>query len=280
MQKDYDALIDDHYRKVAEKHGLSAASTMEDAIMRGKETDAIVQFVSVCLQSRSSGEAMTIMDIGCGNGYTLEMLLNLFPENQYVGIEKSNELRVLAETRFAGCNNVQVLAGDIRQVNFNQGIPADILICQRVLINLLDLKDQQNALENILTAVRLPVGEKSGGLLLFIEGFTVPFERLNIARQELDLAAITPAYHNLYLPDTFFDHAQLRPFSADQLTPANFLSTHYYLTRVLFPFHTQGKPLKRNSEFVSFFTQALPENVGDYSPVKIHYFERISAPSP
>ena len=38
MQKDYDEIIDDHYRKVAEKHGLSSASTMEDAIMRSRET--------------------------------------------------------------------------------------------------------------------------------------------------------------------------------------------------------------------------------------------------
>ncbi len=271
MNKDYDDLIQEHYRKVAEKHGLSSASTMEDNYMRTRETEAIIRFVHHCLETRFTGQQITIMDIGCGNGYTLEVLAKHFPGHHFVGIEKTDELRSLAAARFEGQPAVRILPGDIRQPGFQQGIQADILICQRVFINLLDPQDQIRARENVASALRQPQTDRSGALALFIEGFTEPLVRLNIAREELGLEPIAPAYHNLYMPEGFFETAHLAAYTHDRLLPANFLSTHYYLTRVLFPYHTQGKPLKRNSEFVSFFTQALPECVGDYSPVKAVY---------
>ena len=99
IKAEYDVVIADHYRKVAESEGLSANSTMADNITRTTETNAIKRFVEACLKRRREKGLSTpakIMDVGCGNGYTLETLSQSFPENQFIGIEKTDELRALA----------------------------------------------------------------------------------------------------------------------------------------------------------------------------------------
>ena len=214
------------------------------------------------------------MDVGCGNGYTLSILSKKYPVHRFVGIEKSDELRALASSRFKRTKNVEILKGDIREKHIAKNSAADILICQRVLINLLDLKDQKSALKNIVNAVAGPAAPEPGGRLLFLECFMSSLERLNEARGEFDLPRIPQARHNLYLPDGFFKIPQLEPVGAEGPNPPNFLSTHYYVTRVFHPVFTRNKVFKRNSEFVKFFTPALNKNAGDYSSLKLHMFEK------
>jgi SAM-dependent methyltransferase len=270
--QNYDEVISEHYRKIAQKDGLEPTSTMADQVTREKETHAIVDFVGDVLKRRKSEvqpSTVTIMDVGCGNGYTLEVLSQLYPDQTFIGVEKSDELRALAVSRFDGVSNVSIIEGDIRESGFAKGKIADILICQRVLINLLRVEDQKAALENILDAVREPGG------MLFIEAFSSSLETLNIARKEFDIPAMKPAHHNLYLEDGFFENPRLTPYpSGDRIPPQNFLSTHYFVTRVLHPVFIKDKPFKRNSEFVKFFTGALKEYVGDYAPLKLMLFER------
>lgn len=271
MTREYDKTIEQHYKQVAEEFGLSAASTMADEITRESESKAIVQFVSEALRKRQMGDVLepaVIMDIGCGNGYTLQRLSESFPEQHFIGIEKSNELRSLAVTRFAARDNVRVVEGDIRNQDFAEKGSVDILICQRVLINLLNEADQKSALRNAVNVV------SPKGTLLFIEAFSSSLAKLNEARAEFELTPIPPAHHNLYLADDFFEIAELKPLRNDQLPPPNFLSTHYFVTRVLHPLYLGNKPLKRNSEFVRFFSQSLKENVGDYSPLRLYMFEK------
>ncbi len=278
MKKQYDDTIDEHYKAVAQEHGLSSNSTMADEITRDLETKAIIQFVGESLkiqQREDSTDLTTIMDAGCGNGYTLDVLLKNYPGCNFIGIEKSDELRSLALSRFQGQPHVKIVKGDIREQGFAEGVLADILICQRVLINLLETEDQKLALGNIVHSVSSPSVRGRGGTLLFIEGFMSSLKKLNDARGEFDLPAILPAHHNLYLPDDFFEIPQLKPLITDGLlaTP-HFLSTHYYVTRVLHPIVTRNKPFKRNSEFVRFFSHAFNQNAGDYSPLKLFMFEK------
>jgi SAM-dependent methyltransferase len=277
-KQNYDDLIAEHYRKVAQQDGLEPTSTMADNITRGKETDAIIEFVGDVLRRRQTTDLrqpVTIMDVGCGNGYTLGILTQRFPGQIFTGIEKSADLRELAISRFKGKKNITILDGDIRDPGFSKGFVADVLICQRVLINLLEPNDQNKALGNLVEAVKSPHNANAGGVLLFIEAFSSSLDRLNEARAEFDLPAIGPAHHNLYLQDGFFNIPMLRTYQSDGFSvPPNFLSTHYFVTRVLHPIFIKDKPFKRNSEFIKFFTQALRQNVGDYSPLKLLAFER------
>jgi SAM-dependent methyltransferase len=215
------------------------------------------------------------MDIGCGNGYTLEILSKRFKDQNFVGIEKNDKLRKIAESRF-NSSNIQINSGDIRDKDFTEDDSVDILISQRVLINLMDKQDQALALQNIINKIKLGNSFSSNGKLLFIEAFKSPLENLNRARTEFGLKEISEAKHNLYLDDNFFNPANIMPFISESNIPTNFLSTHYFVTRVLHDIFisNQKSSLIRNSEFVKFFSCALNPYIGDYSPIKFFTFER------
>ena len=280
VKRPYDEAIEQHYRKVADESGLSPTSTMADEITRRLETDAILEFVRVALEERHEGEPQRpaiIADVGCGNGYTLQRLADHFPSQTFIGVEKNTELRQLAASRFQDQQNVSVVAGDIRAHGFLDDGSVDVLVCQRVLINILDPEDQLRALTNLLLALANGSPERASGKCIFIEAFESAWKKLNEAREEFDLKPIPQAHHNLYLPDNFFNVKALRPFARSDIPPENFLSTHYYVTRVLHPGLTGDSTLKRNSEFVRFFSAALAQNVGDYSPLRLKAFERSGA---
>lgn len=266
MERSYDETIARHYQEVAESTGSSPRSTMLDEVIRTRETAAIEAFVRFA--SERLGD-LDFVDVGCGNGFSLEVLAERFPRHDYTGIELTVELRKIAARRLDGAAAIH--AGDIRDPDFAQGRHFDALLSQRVLINLLDPDDQRSALENLVNAV------KPGGFVLFIEAFRSSLDRLNVARDELDLDPIESAHHNLYLTDGFFDHGSLEPISGAEWGVAmNDLSTHYYISRVFFPWATRHKPLKRNAAFAKFFSAALPPAIGNFAPLQIRLFRRRS----
>src|SRR5487761_72346 len=260
----YDKAVQDHYDKVAAEHGDSSASTMADAITRRIETDATLTFVRIAASRKDAA----IADVGCGNGYTLTELKQHFPRADLTGFELNTALRTIAEKRLRG-GSARIISGDIRNSKFASGRKFNVIICQRVLINLLDLHDQRAALDNLVAAT------EPGGHLIFIEAFTSGLSRLNTARDEFGLPPLPPAEHNLYLPDDFFMDASLTPFSSPewQVSP-NELSTHYFVSRVLHPALLGSRPFVRNSEFVRFFSEALPPAIGDCTQLRILAFTK------
>jgi hypothetical protein len=126
---------------------------------------------------------------------------------------------------------------------------------------------------------------KLGGYLLTIEAFEEPLARLNEARQEFDLPLLEPAYHNLYISKDFFAaEASLTPATGPMIEPGlpqdflpnNFLSSHYFVSRVLHPLALgPNRPFIRNSHFVRFMTAALDRPAGDYAPIKAHAFKKF-----
>lgn len=279
MKSNYDRIIEEHYEKVANETGLSPLSTMADETTRQIETDSIVRVIEWAAQRRrDEGQTtpLTITDVGCGNGFTLGVLRERFPDVSLIGIEKNERLRHFALSRFQNDHRTQIREGDVREENDFEVESADIVISQRVLINLLAVEHQTIALNNLVRTVRRPTKGNCGGMMICIEAFQTPLQRLNAVRSEFELSPMPPAHHNLYLEDTFFRHPGLKDVSGkDGLPPENFLSTHYFVTRVLHPLLLGARPFVRNSEFVRFFSQALAPNVGDFSPLRMKVLARL-----
>lgn len=281
MTADYDETVMAHYAGQAAEHGDRPSSTMEDARIREVETAAILMVGRDLLRTVPLGDGIHVVDVGCGNGATLAKLTEGLPDFPnpavtFTGIEYSAELRAIAEDRFATRRDTRILAGDIRRLGAVDCPPADLVILQRVLINLLDAGDQHRALNNVVELLA------PGGVLIAIEAFVSGLERLNEARAEFDLTPLPPAAHNLYLPDGFFEHPALAPRRDPAAPPRNLLSTHYYVSRVVHAALQRGlgQAFKRNSHFVRFLSQALRADIGDYAPLQLFVLQKAERPNP
>ena len=281
IASDYDATIKQHYDRVAQTDKAAPTSTMADLYVREKETAFISSQIAEYTHQRKlkhlDGEQyarkpgndskLSVLDVGCGNGYTLERISESFPDFDFKGIEFNASLREIAAKRFLK-KDIPISEGDIRILSSLPQKKCDILICQRVIINLLDATDQKTALSNLVEIVN------PKGLLIFIECLKSGLANLNSARSEFELGELPPAHHNLYLEDDFFSHPSLKEFDNSKLEG---FSTHYFVSRVLHPTFLNGnKPdFVRNSHFVSFFSQALPDSIGKYSPLKLFAFTKL-----
>lgn len=254
-------LIKDHYAKVAEKHKASSDSTMEDHVIRSKEMAFIKAAISKS-QSHSVSE-MNVLEIGLGNGYVLESMVTEMPSLNFSGIEYTQELLEIAKDR--KLENVNLQEGDARNLPYADD-SFDVVYTERCLINILDSNDQYRALEEILRVL------KPGGVYVMIECFTDGYENYNRARTECGLGRIPVAHHNLYFHKAQFDEFCKGRFDVvdsfeyeGEVYSANFLSTHFFMSRVLHPLVTQGDKVK-NTEFVKFFSY-MP-SVGNYAPIQ------------
>ena len=270
MSRSYDEAILEHYRSQAEKHGDSPRLAMEDDVVRTKEMDFVRNFVGGVLQDRKDAD---VLDAGCGNGYVLQELVGSGLQARFQGFDYSPELVSIAQGRdLPGC---QVQRGDVRSLPFPDDA-FDAAYTVRVLINLLDWSDQELGLAEIHRVL------KPGGLYLMIECFEEALERNNKARTEVGLAPIAAAGHNLYLQRERFFRSITDMFDVVDLDTLdapdpgyrfqeNFLSTHYFVARVLHPLVTKGDWV-RNTEFVKFFSHLPP--YGDYSPIQAHVLRK------
>ena len=272
MENSYDDIIKKHYDKVAETDKSSSSSTMADDLIREKETKFIFKIIKkIIVSSKLNGSSdqsqkLDLLDVGCGNGYTLLSLSKKFKEFNFHGIEFNDSLLKIAQNRFDG-NLVKVNKGDLRDTSSLSEKKFDVIICQRVLINLLNSNDQKSALNNIINMT------KKNGVIIFIEAFNQGLDNLNLARKEFGLKSLPPAMHNLYLDDDFFETENLETFYNKE---ASSLSTHYFVSRVLHEIFIKetNTSFTRNSHFVKFFSNSLKHS-GDYSPLKFYSFKRI-----
>ncbi len=264
----YEDIVMSHYNKVAFEDGANPSSTMKDEYVRNAETEGIIRTIDAFKKNRN--ERLKIIDVGCGNGYTLSILKNKFPTFEFQGIEKNNELRAIANKRLKPLN-INVYFGDVLDNLVETHGKSDVVICQRVLINLLNKEDQLKSIKNVSELV------KNGGIIILIECMAESLNNLNDARAEFGLSIISPSFHNLYMNYDMLPSCKngFEPFKSVEIPKENFLSSHYYITRVLHDILLQGRPFIRNSHFVKFLSQALPKEIGDYSPLKFFFFKKI-----
>jgi ubiquinone/menaquinone biosynthesis C-methylase UbiE len=273
MTKNNDDLIRKHYRAQAKEYGSSSSSTMAERVVREKEVALISKFVEI-VRMRTSRNDLKILDIGCGNGYTLEVLQRENSSCSFYGLEFTDELLAIARDRnITGC---VIDPGDIRATDYPDSF-FDVIYSERCLINILDYEEQKQSLSEIARIL------KPSGYYLMIECFTDGLGNNNKARREMGLHEIEPAYHNKYfdkerLISDIRDILEVADLSdpdledGSQMIPSNFLSSHFFVARILQPLLTKGDWV-RNSEFVKFFSFLPP--IGNYAPIQAFVLKRV-----
>ena len=257
----------EHYRKQAHEHGLEPSSTMLDLTTRELEIQAILRCVEHALEG-SKGHT-SLLEVGCGNGFLLEMMRKRFPRVDMTGVDYSPEMVALASQRHIP--DCTVLQGDVRSLDAPSGT-FNVAVAERCIINLPDAAAQADALRELHRALA------SGGHLVLIEAFTDGLANLNLARVQLGLAEnVVPAF-NLWIDKEAFLTAVdgLFEIASDTdpgpLPGRNFLSSHYFISRVLYPSVTKREIL-HNTEFVKFFRFLPPQ--GNFSPIQLYFLRKI-----
>jgi ubiquinone/menaquinone biosynthesis C-methylase UbiE len=271
MKNKNDELIKIYYRELAKQKGASPYTTAPDEIMRAKEVELILSFFSM-LKTIEKDRNSKVLDLGCGNGYTLSLLSKSEPKNIYLGLDFSKELISIAKDRkLPYCEFVQ---GDARCIPFESS-SFDVVYTERTLINILNWEEQKLALHEIGRIL------KPDGYYLMIEGFTDGWINNNKARRECGLPELKVSFHNKYFEKKRFFQSISDIFAVfeptqigvewKRLFPTNFLSSHYFIARVLHALITKGENIP-NTEFVKFFSFLPP--IGNYSPIQVYILKR------
>jgi len=275
VESSYGALMRRHYKEEAEKHGFSSHSTMEDEIVRAREIRLILAFLTY-FGPKDGRRNKKVLDLGCGNAYTLNILSEAHKDYVYYGVDLSPELLTIAKKR--KLINCDFLLADGCSIPFSDN-SFNLIYTERCLINILDWEAQKSALHEIDRIL------EPGGHYLMIECFTDGMENLNRARQECGLEELRAAYHNKYFEKKAFFEFVHEKFSV--IDPAeididarasfqsNFLSSHYFIARVLHPLVTRGGNIK-NTEFVKFFSFLPP--IGNYSQIQAYILKKREQP--
>lgn len=248
------------YKEAVKQYGDDAIKMLDDHVIRQKETELILDFIFVHTPGNEP-PLRKVLDVGCGDGTTLQKLSDNYLADYY-GLDLTKELIDIARRR--NIENCEFFEGDAVEIPFKDEY-FDIVYTQRLLVNIQTWEDQQRVVDEIHRVL------KPGGYYLLIEGFTDGLEKNNLARNELGLPTLQEAPFNKYLEkDAFLD--TVRPAFHVNAKSANFLSSHYFISRVLHPAITRGMQQKKNTEFVKFFSY-LPA-IGDYSPIQAYILQK------
>lgn len=268
MCKADDEVILDHYRSQATIHGLDPSSTMADTTVREREVGTIV--ASLREISTADHPLASVLEVGCGNGYLLSRIRTEFRDLTLAGCDYSSEMLELARNR--GLPNCVLQEEDVRALSF-AAESFDVVISERCIINVLDESGQREAIAELHRVLR------PGGFALLIEAFTDGRENLNRAREQLGLEAIPVPHHNRWMEKSWFQDIVSGLFlqandeeNSIRFAPSNFLSSHYFISRVLYPSVTR-RPVIHNTDFVQFFGYLPP--YGDYSPIQFFVLKKI-----
>jgi ubiquinone/menaquinone biosynthesis C-methylase UbiE len=201
--------------KRAEEYGESWKATLGEKYLRMLEIKTMIKFIKLY-------NPMTVLDAGCGNGYSTKIYARKFPKIDFSGIDYS-ELMIL-HTKKTLLKNCKFFIGDVLQPDTLPKKTFDMVMTQRCIQNITDYTSQYNAIKNLLSKV------SEGGHLLLMECSKDGVQKLNQLRVKFGEKIqnnIEPWHNN------FFDDKRLtEDFKAHIF---HFSSTYMFLSRVIYP---------------------------------------------
>ena len=130
-----------HYENEAKKSVLSPKSTMRDQFIRKLEVEKITSLLKEIIGNKKQ----KVLEIGCGNGYTLKQIRSKF-DCEFTGTDVNKEMIKNANLR--KLKNVTFKVDDVTKTKIPKQ-SFDVVFTNRCLINLKDWNFQKKALKNI-----------------------------------------------------------------------------------------------------------------------------------
>lgn len=244
------------YESEAKKHGEGGTSTIQDMRTRVLEMRAIFSYIR---------DGMTVLEIGCGNGYVAEALARQFAVDMDASDFSADMVNVAVRRDLSGARG-KVRFFQESVLDLHRPAKYDLVFTERCIQNLTTWDAQKDGLRRIVESL------KSRGEYIMLESFWTGLNNLNAARQEVGLAPIPESWHN-----RFFDEPETRQHmeSLDcELVEQNcFLSGYYFGSRVLLPAISPKDKAVSSASILNDFFCGLPAS-GDFSPMKILRFRK------
>ena len=166
-----------------------------------------------------------LLDFGCGDATATIRYAG--KAKTCLGIDRSERLldEAAKNIKAAKVTNITLKKGDILDVD-SISERFDMVVTQRMLINLTSWEDQQKALYNIRRLL------KPAGRYIMIENANDSFEAINDMRSAVGIGPIPQHWHN-----RFFDYDKLMEFAKGKFELLNFhdFGLYYLLTRLYVP---------------------------------------------
>tara|TARA_Y100000589_G_scaffold319621_1_gene348405 strand:- start:11984 stop:12754 length:771 start_codon:yes stop_codon:yes gene_type:complete len=186
---------------------------IDDLAQRKIENDFIFKYLN---------EDLTILEIGCGNGFLTSELRNRC--SQVDSCDYSEKMILQAKEVYGEKNNYFFVKNILEPFVDNKKY--DLIICVRVLINLCSIEEQKLAIENIQKKLN------TNGKLLLLEGFLEGFNNLNILRNQIGISELKPASINYYSKFDEFEKIIKQYFKINNISHTG---VYDYLTRIVYP---------------------------------------------
>ncbi|MBI3650474.1 MAG: class I SAM-dependent methyltransferase [Acidobacteria bacterium] len=252
--------------RAAQNVGRTSATT-DDIYLRKIEIATFIDRMS----QLDLPELKSVLDVGCGDGYSTIQIAQKFPEVQFLGLDYSEQMISLAQANIENTAELKdrVLFKVGNAMDIDQTCDAelfDVVISDRCLINLDSVAAQSRAIAQIAKHT------KPGGYYLAVENFVEGQENLTAARQSVGLKEIPIRWHNLYFKETEF--VGLAEEFFERISFLDFSSSYYFATRVIYSAmcEMRGETPDYNHEIHQVAVK-LPW-VGKFSPIRMTIMQR------
>jgi len=208
--------IKDFWDERADKWGAVWPATLAERWLRMTEIKTIMKYI----QRR---KPKSVLDIGCGNGFSTKEYARKFPMIKFFGLDYSEKM--IEHAKKEPVDNCHFVVGDVLDPDSFPAGKFDIVTTQRCIQNLPDYESQAMAINN-LRAKKSP-----DGVLLLMECSRDGVAQLNTLRMKLRMKPIENImpWHNNFLTD----QKVIDDFGAKI---EYFSSTYMFLAKVL-PLH-------------------------------------------
>jgi len=134
------AKIKSFWEARAAKFGDAWQATLGDRRLRMLEISTMIKMIR-------KDRPKSVLDVGCGNGYSTKIFAETFPDIRFTGMDFSESMIDLAKK--SKIENASFFVGDVLKPETFAGGSYDLVITQRCLQNLADYDTQKKAIENL-----------------------------------------------------------------------------------------------------------------------------------
>lgn len=183
--------------------------------------------------SRWMKDGLSVLDVGCGNGYTTLCHATTFASN-FTGVDFVPEMVEQAKALskdFQPKKSIEFQVGDVTKLQFSDA-SFDVVVSERCLLNLPTKEDQWHAIGEVARVI------KPGGLYLMLEGSMQGLQGLNDARGRFGLDPIPEADAKYNWFSNKFDEEEMIPValrSFNKLEHIQRFGMYYFISRVINP---------------------------------------------